>query len=308
MYLSRPNQLSRYLTIFLLTAICLSMVGQAEATTTTSSGNNSDVTVRSRVAGEALISEKPLEPSSYEIYAEFLYGNKAYKEAAAVLERGRVKALPSAQLLVALGRAYSAQQQYGKAEAATREALVLEPENVRAHMLMGNLYFELGWPKSGLESYQQAVALAPEDPAPKVRLVAGYLEAGQLTLAEETCVQFVSSYPEDPDLWLSLGQVFEKQSKHRQAFTTYGQVLSIDEKNSTALARQGRLFCECGQFTSAEAACRRALEIDPDSNLAHAYLGIALSYLGNNEEARKHAQIAESGGLNMMAVWKKIGQ
>jgi len=264
--------------------------------------------VNSRVDGEALIAEKPLEPSSYEIYARFLADNGAYKEAAQILEKGRTKALPSSKLLVALGEAYAAQELYSRAEAVTREALVLDGKNVQAHMQMGDLYFRLGWPKSGLESYQQAVALAPGDPAPQVRLVAGFLEAGQAARAEDTCLRFIADYPEQPDLWLSLGQVFEKQGKQREAFTTYGQVLTLDPQNSLAYARQGRLFCQFGQFESAESACRQALELDPDNSLAHAYLGIACSYLGNNEEARKHAQIAESAGLNMISVWKKIGQ
>ena len=68
--------------------------------------------------------------------------------------------------------------------------------------------------------------------------------------------------------------------KLREAFTTYGQVMTLDPDNDEASARQGRLFCQFGQFTSAEAACRQSLKIDPDNSLAHAYLGIALSYLG----------------------------
>lgn len=271
-------------------------------------GLSAQAEVRSRVEGEALIAARPLEPSSYEIYAEFLMGNGAYKEAADILEKGQAKAAPSAHLLVTLAEAYQAQDLLARAEAMAREALVVDPENVRAHLLMGDLYFRLGWPKSGLESYCEAVRLAPEDPAPKVRLVAGYLEAGQLEKAEDTCLELISLDPQQPDLWLALGQVFEKQGKQREAFTTYGQVLTMNPENATAYARQGRLFCQFGQFTSAEAACRQALDLDPDNSLAHAYLGIACSYLGNNEEARKHAQIAESSGLNMMSVWKKIGQ
>lgn len=281
--------------LFLLLAFCLMWMAPAEAA------------VRSRVEGDALIAAKPLEPSSYEIYAQFLSGNGAHKEAAEILEKGRTKALPSANLLVALGEEYEAQGLLSRAESVTREALVLDEKHVRAHMRMGDLYFRLGWPKSGLDSYRAAVEFAPGDPAPMVRLVAGYLEANQLVTAQDTCLEFISHTPDQPDLWLSLGQVFEKQEKRREAFTTYGQVLTLDPDNSEAYARQGRLFCQFGQFTSAESSCRKALELDPDNSLAHAYLGIAFSRLGNNEAARKHAQIAESAGLNMMSVWNKIG-
>lgn len=296
MFRTRPASPDRKAVYSLLIAFCLLLAGSAGAGIT------------SRVDGEALIAARPAEPSSYEMYAEFLLESGAPEEAAEVLEKGRAKAAPSAHLLVTLGIAYEKQGLLGRAEAVTREALAVDPDHARAHMRMGDLYFRLGWPKSGLESYREAVRLAPADPAPQVKLVAGCLEAGQTDQAEDACLEFISRSPEQPDLWLSLGQVFEKQGKQREAFTTYGQVLSMDPQNAQAFARQGRLFCQFGQFTSAEAACRQSLKIDPDNSLAHAYLGIALSYLGNDEEARKHAQIAEKAGLNMVSVWKKISQ
>ena len=263
--------------------------------------------VHSKVEGQALIASQPLEPSSYEIYAKFLSIKGDWAEAADVLETGRIKAAPSAELLVVLGHVYEAQGLFARAESVTREALVLDPEHVPAHLRMGEIYFKLGWPKSGLESYRTAVALAPEDVEPKVRLVGGMLEAGLTAEAEEKCLEFISIQPEAPELWLALGIVFEKQDKKRQAFTTYGQVLTIDNENAMAYARQGKLFCEFNQFDAAEISCRKALELDDKNALAHAYLGIACSYLGQEEDARKHAIIAERAGLNMGSVWSKIG-
>ena len=132
------------------------------------------------------------------------------------------------------------------------------------------------------------------------------MEAGTVAKAEDTCLGFIAATPDDPQLWLALGSVFEQQDKLREAFTTYGQVLSLVPDSAEALARQGRLFCRFGQFSSAAEACRRALAMDAGNLVAHAYLGIACSYLGQGDEARHHAQIAEAGGLNMTAVWKKL--
>jgi|GEM_PF-1219112 len=263
--------------------------------------------VNSRVEGQGLIAKFPLEPSSYEIYAKFLSTEGAWEEAAEVLEKGRTKAAPSADLLVVLGRVYEAQGLFARAESVTREALELDPSHVGAHLRMGDIYFKLGWPKSGLESYRTAVDLAPQDLDPQVRLIDGMLEAGFVPEAEEKCLEFIMARGDAPELWLALGEVFEAQDKKRQAFTTYGQVLTIDSENAMAYARQGKLFCEFGQFDAGEMACRRALELEPRNALAHAYLGIACSYLGQEEEARKHAVIAERAGLNMGSVWSKIG-
>lgn len=267
-------------------------------------GPASGDSITSIVDGEAGIAATPEDPIAYIDFADFLMRQGKHKDAATVLEKGQVKALPSPDLLVKLGLAYEGQGFFARAEAITREALVLDPNHVMAYLRMGEIYFRLGWNKSGLESLRQAVALAPEDDLPKVRLVGALCRDKQLAAAEDQCLEFISTNNQSPDLWLSLGQVFEEQERRRQAFTTYGQVLTIDPENSLAFARQGRLFCQFGQFTSAESACRKALELDPDNALGHAYLGIACAKLGQNDEARIHAEIAEDAGLNMLSVWR----
>lgn len=268
------------------------------------SGSASAALVQSAVDGQARLAATPEDPAAYMDYADFLMRQSRFKEAAAVLEKGRTRALPSADLLVRLGEAYEGQELFARAEAVTREALQVDPRHVDAHLRMGAIYFRLGWNSSGLESLRQAVTLAPDEDLPKVRLVEALCRDEQLVAAEDQCLEFISTNNQSPDLWLSLGQVFEKQQRRRQAFTTYGQVLTIDPANSLAFARQGRLFCEFGQFTSAETACRRAVELDPDNALGHAYLGIACAKLGQSDEARIHAEIAEDAGLNMVSVWK----
>ncbi|MCP4293872.1 MAG: tetratricopeptide repeat protein [bacterium] len=263
--------------------------------------------VNSRVAGEAQIKDFPQETIYYIQYADFLIKHKAYKEAAEVLCQGKAQATPSADLLVKLGDVYQKQGLVAQAKTVTLEALRVDSSHVAAHVRLGEIYFQQGWHSSGLEYYKAAVALAPDEDLPKVRLVGGLCEVEQLTQAKDQCLEFISTKPQSPDLWLSLGHVFEKQDKRRQAFTTYGQVLTLDPENSLAYARQGRLFCEFGQFTSAETACRKALDLEPDNALGHAYLGIACAKLGQNDEARIHAEIAEDAGLNMVSVWKIIG-
>ena len=262
--------------------------------------------VSSRAEGEALLAAAPDQARNYLAYADWLAQAGDLQEAAAVLEAGCRQAAAPAPVLLELAGLYRRLGKLPRAEALAREALVLMPESYAAHLCMGDVYLALGWPKSALESYEEAVRLVPGDSAPRTRMVAGLLEAGNASVAEDACLKYISAHPDDPQLWLALGQVFEKQDKLREAFTTYGQVLALDPAAAEALARQGRLFCRFGQFSSAADACRRALTLDDGNLVAHAYLGIACSYLGEADQARHHAQIAEAGGLNMTAVWKKL--
>jgi tetratricopeptide (TPR) repeat protein len=264
--------------------------------------------VASKVEGRALIAENPLDPASYVSFSRFLVKAGELKEAEEILEIGRRKANASSNLLVELALVYEARDRLSKAEATAREAVALGPDNLDAHIRLGEIHFRTGSKKAGVECFRRALALSPLDALPRVRLVNGLMDMGETAEAEDLCLQFISSDPDNPDLWLALGRSFEKMGKNREAFTTYGQVLTINSAEAEAHARQGRLFCRFGQFEAAEAACRRALELDQDNLVAHAYLGIACSYLDNGKDARKHARIAEAGGMNMGAVWDRLGR
>ncbi len=264
--------------------------------------------IASKVEGRSVIAENPLDPAAYINYSRFLVKIGELKEAEDILEIGRNKANPSSNLLVELAVVYEARDRMSKAEAAARDAVALDKENMDAHIRLGEIHFRMGAKKAGVGCYRRALALSPQEALPRVRLVNGLMDISETAEAEDLCLRFIASDPDNPDLWLALGRSFEKQGKNREAFTTYGQVLTLDPREAEAYARQGRLFCRFGQFDAAEAACRKALALDPDNLLAHAYLGIACSYLDNGKDARKHARIAEAGGMNMGAVWEKLGK
>lgn len=283
--------------------LCLGLAWLAAAGATSAA----DVPViASRAAGEALLAAAPDEARNYLAYADWLSAAGELQEAGAVLEAGCRQAASPGPLLLELAGLYQRLGKPARAETCARQAVLLMPDVPEAHVRMGDVYRELGWPQSALESYENAVRLAPQDPVPAAKLVEGLLASGQAAAAEDRCLRFIAAQPEQPRLWLALGEVFEKQDKLREAFTTYGQVLGLDAHSAEAYARQGRLFCRFSQFSAAADACRKALELDQDNLTAHAYLGIACSYLGDEEQARRHAKIAEAGGLNMSAVWKRV--
>ncbi len=264
--------------------------------------------ISSKVEGRSVIAANPKDPAAYINFSRFLVKTGELEKAQEVLEVGRNKANRSSNLLVELALVYEARNQMSKAEAAARDAVAFDPDNTAAQIRLGEIHFRMGSKKAGVVCYRRAQKLSPLEAVPRVRLVNGLMDIGETAEAEDLCLQFISTDPDNPDLWLALGRSFEKQGKNREAFTTYGQVLSIDPLEAEAYARQGRLFCRFGQFEAAEHACRKALTLDKDNLVAHAYLGIACSYLDNGKDARKHARIAEAGGMNMSAVWDKLGK
>ena len=74
--------------------------------------------VRSRAEGDALITNQSDNPGAYMTYATYLTDLGKVVSAIEVLEQGRDRAEPSAELLVALGELYIDRQMWAKAEAA----------------------------------------------------------------------------------------------------------------------------------------------------------------------------------------------
>ncbi len=264
--------------------------------------------VNSQVEGQGLIAENPLDPQAYILFSNFMQDQGNFKGAQKILETGRAKAHPSADLLVELCKVLEAQDRTSQAEAMALAALDVDPNHSEANICLGEIYFKMGWQNSALDAFERALVLDPNGTRPKVKLLGGFMAGGLLQQAEDRCHEFLASESDNVDLWLSLGLILEKMEKRKAAFATYGQVLTIDSKNSIAYSRQGRLFCEFGQFSAAETSCVRALDLDPENFLAHAYLGIACSYLGEKDRALIHAEKAEKAGMNMTVVWKKIGR
>jgi tetratricopeptide (TPR) repeat protein len=264
--------------------------------------------VASKVDGRALIASDPLDPAAYINYSRYLVKIGEVEEAEEILEVGRNKANTSSTLLVELSEVYEMRGRNSHAESAARDAVAMDHENPDAHLRLGEVHFRMGNKKAGVQSYRQAQKLSPLEALPRVRLINGLMDIGETAEAEDLCLQFIASDPDNPDLWLALGRSFEKQGKNREAFTTYGQVLTLNPEEAEAYARQGRLFCRFGQYESAEVSCRKSQTIDSGNLVAHANLGIACSYLENGKDARKHARIAEAGGMNMGAVWDKLGK
>jgi tetratricopeptide (TPR) repeat protein len=264
--------------------------------------------VHSRVEGKGLVAQNPLDPQAYIIFSNFLESQGDFKGAQEVLEKGRIKAHPSADLLVKLCEVLEAQELTSQAETAALAALDVDPKHSDANICLGEIYFKMGWQKSALDAFERAVENDPEATRPRVKLLGGLMASGKLVEAENLCHEYLATNSNDVDLWLSLGQILEKMEKRQAAFTTYGQVLTIDPDNSVAYSRQGRLFCEFGQFSAAETSCEKALQLDPDNALAHAYLGIACSYLGDKDRALIHSEKAEKAGMNMTVVYKIIGR
>jgi tetratricopeptide (TPR) repeat protein len=292
-------------------------------------------------AGEELIAADPTDPRGYMQAALEAYRGGDEARARDHLERGRERALPSAELLVALAALHVSQEKLHEAEDAALAALEIQPRFALAYVQLAAVYGKAGlyetaiahceqaidcdgrcvpaWLHLGaahsaaanhrqaVEAYRSALTLAPSDPTAQCNLVHNLIALGKPGEAEACCQKWLNAGADYADLHVALGEALEAQQKWQPAFAAYGRAVELRPDCGPAHSRRGRLFCRFQQYEAAVQECRTALEVDPDDAVAHAFLGVAYAHLGNKEEAEIHALRAEVLGMQMNPVWKLIG-
>jgi protein O-mannosyl-transferase len=78
--------------------------------------------------------------------------------------------------------------------------------------------------------------------------------------------------------------------------------------SATVQSSLGVSYYQVGQYDLAIAPLERSLSIEPDAYLAHLYLALALSALGENQEALIHLRLAESLPKDRFPPWSLFAQ
>ena len=154
-----------------------------------------------------------------------------------VIESARIEENP-AYTLAQVGQALARAGQWPMAATAFENALVQDPEYTEARayfglaldrsgqnglpqlelavdqapqaalpqMLLGKHWLIMGEPERAIDAYEQAAALAPEDPMLAIDLGAAYAAAGDLPSAKSAFLYATNLDPDDPALWSLFAQ------------------------------------------------------------------------------------------------------
>ena len=172
--------------------------------------------VNSTAEGRVLIAKDPTDPVNYIRAGLAAYNQGAPEEALQTLEVGRRNAAPSALLLLALGALYIEVDRLTAASEATAAALDLEPNNVDAHVQLGDINRRNRMYQNAVAAYRQALDRDELHPAAQTGLVYSLIATGQASEGEQECRLFLTSDVGRANLWLALGEAQEQQQKlHR---------------------------------------------------------------------------------------------
>jgi tetratricopeptide (TPR) repeat protein len=154
------------------------------------------------------------------------------------------------------GLAVEARQLLTEAVAVLQRTIAARPDDLYAHVQLGNALSSLGRLEEALAMYPKAVSIEP---------------GSSLAL-------------------VSLGKVLESLKRYDEAVGTYRESLRFEPDDTSALLALGRTLSLMGSFDEGIATLRQAVRIAPDDGMCHNALGWALTNNVRPQEALPEAR------------------
>ncbi|MBI2379778.1 MAG: tetratricopeptide repeat protein [Gammaproteobacteria bacterium] len=191
---------------------------------------------------------------------------------------------------------------FAQAEAAYRQLLEQDADDVNALHFLGVLHHQTGRGEAAVNLIRQALELAPDYRDAWNNLGNILKEQGRYAEAEEAYRQTLELAPEHADAWNNLGVVLRAQELDLDAIDAFKRAAELEPNNAAVLTNFGNLAKSRGLYPLAAACYHRALANDPSQFAAlHAY-GYVLYRSGFIEEAAQaYRQLLEREPDNAVA-------
>jgi tetratricopeptide (TPR) repeat protein len=171
-----------------------------------------------------------------------------------------------------LGNLLAEQGRLADAAAHFQRALQINPRDARTHIALGATLQELGQHDQAISHFRQAVAINPSNADAHFNLANALAMQGDLRQAVAHYRQSLLIRPEDADAHCNLGTALLQLGIPGEALTHLREATRIDSRHWRAYVMLGKLYLDQGKREPATENLQRALEIQPDSQLARQLL------------------------------------
>lgn len=162
---------------------------------------------------------------------------------------------------------YQRNQAWASDVALWEDSVAKSPRNPRAHFQLGVSYYQRQRCGPAARQYEAATSLA----TPDYRLLMDWALAedclNQPGLALEKLRQ-AAAIRETPDIYATMGLVQGKRGNTAEALAALQKSLQLDPRFDPAYFYRGNVYAAAGDAAKAAADYRRAVEINPDNELA----------------------------------------
>jgi tetratricopeptide (TPR) repeat protein len=181
--------------------------------------------------------------------------------------------------------AYS-KDDYTLAGECCKELLILEPNLVPAHFLVGLIGLKTKNNQVAIDAFQIVVRLNKDHVAAWVQLAHQYMTRGLVNLADHALQQVRRIRTDDPTLLTLMGNTLTLMGEHSLAKTTFGRVFSREPEKVEHMANLASNLVHHGETKTAKALYEKILEKQPNSPQAHWSLSLATKSSDNTHIAQ----------------------
>jgi tetratricopeptide (TPR) repeat protein len=221
--------------------------------------------------------------------------------ALATLQEG-LAADDSLALQLVLGVYYESQADFAEAEQLYSNLQAAWPEAATPIIALSQLRLRQNDYDSAISYYQQAIALAPNEPGYYLSLANTYVLADRLDEAEAAYKQALALAPTLENGYVSLGSLYEEQGRWGEMRTVYEQGLAISPQSPLLSIQVGRFHQSQATYVEALAWLDRAVISSPTAAtmIARAPVYSAMGYDDAAERDLLTAVQIEPGSLDAL--------
>jgi tetratricopeptide (TPR) repeat protein len=276
-------------------------------------GRQGEITERYRTRAK----EAAKDPTARYLYARLLNGNKAVSEFKAIVKiapdfgpawvgyaralgaQGKMKpAIEAAEKAISLDNkspaAYGAlgwlSEDSGKLDVAEdyyRRSIEVDPEFLPSRYKLAHLLVRQEKGDAALLEIEKAKEIAPGDPRVSIHegLVLGALDRNKK--AAEAYKRAIVMAPADPLILVLLAETYAELSEWSLAQRAVTRALDLNDKLAVAHAAKGYVELRQGRSKDAVGSFKQAIKLDKENATYHFYLGVAKEKLGKSADAIK---------------------
>jgi tetratricopeptide (TPR) repeat protein len=197
------------------------------------------------------------------------------------------------------------QSRVDMAEKELRQSLAADPNEARAHALLGLCLSEQERFKEATQHAEQSIALAPDEGFSHYALGCVLSERDRPAEAEKALREAVRLEPEEPQFLGILASVFGQQERWREALAAAEEGLRIDPDDVNCINVRALALNHLGRKDEAVATTAAALAHDPENALTHTSHGWTLLRQNQHEKAMEHFR--EALRLDSELDWARAG-
>jgi protein O-GlcNAc transferase len=193
-----------------------------------------------------------------------------------------------------------------EAEECARRAVELEGGNALYWNYLGNARFSQGRWREAVHAYRQSISRNANDAQPWSNLGAAEQKAGNLQAALEAYERCLALDPANTAALTNYAYLLNDRAQPAQALAVLEQVLARDAQMPAAWVARGTAFRMLGDELQAEAAYRRALELNPERRETRFNLALLVS-LRSPSEAEAVLRPLLEGAREWGSAWALYG-